>query len=127
MAPRKKPRTPRRSKRFSIFNALEGFAYLNLAMVNFAGNNPISFFTGKGGFGDVYDTGESLTLTSLLENPSEALAGVMMNVKSNGVNFLIQSVMLGVGFRLARRLTSPARSKINNYLLKPILGKGVGF
>ena len=61
----------------------------------------------------------------MLANPDEAFAGVMRNAQANGVQFLIQSVMLGIGFRLARRVTSGARSKISNYMIKPLLGKGV--
>ena len=121
-----KKRRPRRRPSFSIFNAFEGFAFLNLATTSFMGTNAISFFTGGDkSFGNVYDEGEKISLTSMLANPEEAFAGIMSNVKENSVQFLIQSVMLGVGFRLARRLTSKARSKINSYMIRPALGRGV--
>ena len=125
MARRAKAKRRWRRPSFSIFNFMEGFAYLNLAMMSFAGTNAISFFTSKSSFGNVYDEGEALNLTSILERPEESFAAIISNMKLNGVDFLVKSVFLGIGFKLARRLTTSARSKINSYMVRPALGRGV--
>lgn len=126
MARRGRGKAPRRRRKvFSLWNAVESFAWLNLMTVNFLGNDPWGFFTEKAGSG-VYDVGQDqLTLKSFIENPDFAYAGLMKNFKANGVNFLIQSVMLGIGFRLARRVTATARRKITGGIIKPLLGPGV--
>ena len=122
----RKAKGPRRRRNvFRLFNFVEAFAYASLMTKSFLGTNPVSFFTSSVGFGGSADPQDEINLQAMLANPDEAFAGIMRNAQANGVQFLIQSGMLGIGFRLARRVTSGARSKISNYMVKPLLGKGV--
>lgn len=122
----RKAKAPRRRRNvFRLFNFVEAFAYASLMTKSFLGTNPVSFFTSSVGFGSSADAQDEINLQAMLADPDAAFAGIMRNAQANGVQFLIQSVMLGIGFRLARRVTSGARSKISNYMVKPLLGKGV--
>ena len=144
---RRKSPTRRRSRRFNIMNAAELYLSTDVLTRNFAGTNPIGFFTGmeygqtgttggnpisgKGAtatFGYGYIPGAmSITLPELLGFGSAPIGGVnggqtlANNFKANAVNAAIQYAGVKIGFKVASKLLSKQRSFINNQVI-PLVG-----
>lgn len=128
-------------------NAAELYLSTDVLTRNFAGTNPIGFFTGieygatgytpgsgiggKGGtttYGYGYRPGAtSLTLPELLGFGSAPIGGVngaeqlKRNFKANAVNAAIQYAGVKIGFKVASKLLSKQRSFINNQVI-PLVG-----
>ena len=143
---RKSP-TRRRNRRFNIMNAAELYLSTDVLTRNFAGTNPIGFFTGmeygqvgttggnpisgKGAtatFGYGYRPGAtSITLPELLGFGSAPIGGVngaqqlKNNFKANAVSAAIQYAGVKIGFKVASKLLSKQRSFINNQVI-PLVG-----
>tara|TARA_B100000459_G_scaffold10861_1_gene5909 strand:- start:333 stop:794 length:462 start_codon:yes stop_codon:yes gene_type:complete len=142
---RMKRKTPRRrNKSFNIVNAAELYLTTDVLTRNFAGTNPLGFFTGQeygttgytsGGVGRpqaqmgfTYSPGgTSITLPELLGFGSAPIGGVntgeqlKRNVKNNLIPAIMQYAGVKIGFTVGKKLLSQQRSMINNKIL-PLVG-----
>lgn len=142
----KRKTTRRRNKSFNIVNAAELYLTTDVLTRNFAGTNPLGFFTGQeyGQIGYTSGTapgqrpsaqmgfkyspgGTSITLPELLGFGSAPIGGVntaqqlTANFKANLVPAIMQYAGVKIGFTVGKRLLSQQRSMINNKIL-PLVG-----
>lgn len=147
---KRKAPTRRRSRRFNVMNAAELYLSTDVLTRNFAGTNPLSFFTGqemgvtnqtmsgvnqKTGqpFSYSYQTSAlgyypaaaSVTLPEILgfgsANVGDGVQALTSNFKANLIPAAIQYAGVKVGFKIASRLLTKQRSFINNQVL-PLVG-----
>lgn len=132
---RTKTKSRRRSRDFSVINAIEAYAYANLLTTGLAGTSPVSFITGgsdivvgstmvNGTTAMTITGAEQLTLTELITNPGVAFAGMQTNFMSNYQSMAVQAIGIGVGFKLAKKLLRRPISNVNRNIMKP-LGIGI--
>jgi len=139
------PAKRRSRKAFNIGKAAEMYLSTNVLTQNFAGVNPVSFFTGieygavgstggmKGGrpvMGFAYNPqGSSVTMPELLgfggANAGQGAQTIVDNFKNNAFNAAVQYAGVKIGFKIGSRLLRSQRSFINNDVLKPLLGKNM--
>ena len=135
MARRRKKRTRRGPKMFSVINAIESYAYANLLTTGLAGNSPVGFITGgsdisvgtmaySGSTAMTITGAEQLTLTELITNPGIAFAGMQSNFMNNYQSMAVQAIGIGIGFKMAKKLLRRPISNVNRNIFKP-LGIGV--
>lgn len=142
MAPRKK-KTRRRSRGFSLINALEAYTYASILSEGVAGTSPWGMLTGDtdigtasvasdpgvGGYGVSYSMqtvgAKEISLGDLVSNPGLALAEMGKNLQSNLVPMAVASLVTGVGFRFGKRLLRRPIGNINRNIMKPLLGAGI--
>tara|TARA_R100001086_G_C11845487_1_gene260135 strand:+ start:2639 stop:3121 length:483 start_codon:yes stop_codon:yes gene_type:complete len=140
-----KPRT--RSRRaFNIGKAAEMYLSTNVLTQNFAGVNPLSFFTGME-YGNIAGSGSGLsrpatkmgfayvpnnatvTMPELLgfgtATVGQGTQRIADNFKANAFNAAIQYAGVKIGFKIGSKLLRSQRSFINNDILKPLLGKNM--
>ena len=147
MARRRAKTRRRRSRSFSILNAIESYAYANILTRGMFDANPVEFLTGEGdlspstswteaglyGATSWLTTGGSgasigaspMSLADLIKNPSYALAVTQYRTQSNLPGMLMQSLATGVGFRLIKRVLRAPISNVNRNIVRPIMGKTV--
>jgi len=134
MARRKaKPRV-RRSTGLNAFRAAEALVQTDIFMRASTGNSIFGFFTGKGDIrAPVSDYSGPLTyvnpdgkvsLSDLLQDPSNSVGEMFMNLRGNFIPMTIASVGVGIGFRLGKKLLKRQRAGMN-YLIRESIGKGV--
>ena len=136
MARRKKKTTRRRSKMFSVINALEAYTYASILSEGIMGNTPYGFLTGASDIKtvqmNVYGSGsesmtigaESLSLSEIVQHPDVAFGSMQANFMNNYQAMAIQSLVTSVGFRFGKRLLRRPISNVNRNIMKP-LGIGV--
>ena len=142
MARRRTKPKRRRSRAFSILNAAETYLYASTLSYGALGGSPWAVITGEddipasatnvnsiyaqaaqGGYGP--DSWASpISLRELINNPNASLAAMQGNVARNLVPMIIQSTMIGVSFKLGKRLLRKPISATNRGL-KMALGAGV--
>jgi len=141
MARRKKP-TRRRRKSFSILNFAETYLYADVLTRGAMNGSPLSVLTGED---DVPDSATNLTsiynqafdpgygptswaspisVRDLIAHPSASLAAIQGNVARNVIPMVIQSAMIGISFKLGKRLLRRPLAATNRGL-KMALGAGV--
>ncbi len=139
MARRKKSRTRRRSRDTSLLNVAESYAYANVLTSGLMGTSPVGFFTGgadlgykmatdrtlAGGVTSMVAVGaDQISLGDIVSAPDQAFSIVQSNFMNNYQAMAVQSLAIGVGFRLGKRLLRRPISNVNRNIMKPL---GVGF
>ncbi len=136
MARRKKKSTRRRSKMFSVINALEAYTYATILSEGVMGNSPYGFLTGSSDIKtvqmNVYGSGsammttgaESLSLSEIVQHPDVAFSSMQSNFMNNYQAMAIQSLVTSISFRFGKRLLRRPISNVNRNIMKP-LGIGV--
>ena len=139
MARRRKSRTRRRSRATSLLNVAESYAYANVLTSGLMGTSPVGFFTGgtdlgykmvsdrqlAGGVSSMVAVGaDQISLGDIVSAPDQAFSIVQSNFMNNYQSMAVQSLAIGVGFRLGKRLLRRPISNVNRNIMKPL---GVGF
>ena len=140
MAPRRRKAKRRRSRSFSLLNALEAYTYGAILSEGIAGTSPWGLLTGAtdlgytttstgmGAYSQMIKTqtghGE-ISLGDIISQPGQALSVMASNFQSNVIPMAVQGVAVGIGFRFGKRLLRRQLSSVNRNLVKPILGAGI--
>jgi len=140
MARRRKSSPRRRSRATSLLNVAESYAYANILTTGLMGTSPVGFITGKAdlGFEEVrsYNQltgnttslemvgGKVISLGDLISAPDQAFGIVQNNFMNNYQQMAVQSLGIGIGFRLGKRLLRRPISNVNRNIFKPL---GAGF
>lgn len=143
---RRKKAVRRRPKTFSLLNAVESFGYASIITKGLFRNDPVGFILGEGDLDPsstwnwesattsaAYTSGEygissganKLTLRDLIKDPSFFSAVAVNRAMVNGPEMVIQSVALGAGVRIFKRLMRRPLSNIQRNIVKPVIGPGV--
>lgn len=143
MAPRRRKTKRRRSRSFSILNALEAYTYATILSEGVAGTSPWGMITGAtdigtanvandpgvGGYGITYSMqtvgASEISLGDIVSNPGLALSEMSKNLQSNLVPMAVASLVTGVGFRFGKRILRRPLGNINRNIMKPLLGAGI--
>jgi len=139
MARRRTKRKVRRSRGFSLINALESYTYASILSQGVAGTSPWGMITGEGDLNQtqLYDSGlgvyspgpvvgaTEISLADIARNPGLALSEMGKNLQNNIVPMAVSSLVTGVTFRFGKRLLRRPISNINRNLVKPMLGAGI--
>ena len=138
MAPRRRKAKRRRSRSFSLLNALEAYTYGAILSEGIAGTSPWGLLTGATDIGQtsVYDSGLGVTsytavgtgeisLGDIISQPGQALSVMASNFQNNVIPMAVQGVAVGIGFRFGKRLLRRQISSVNRNLVKPMLGAGI--
>jgi len=145
MARRKAKRT-RRRKTFSLLNAAESFGYATILSQGIFRTNPVNFVLGEtdlspstswtyegvagsqGLYSGQFGAGigaDAITLGDILKEPGYAFAVSGQRAMMNAPMMAIQSIALGAGFRIMKRLLRQPLNNVNRNIVKPVLGAGV--
>ena len=139
MARRRKPKR-RRSRSFSLINALEAYTYASILSEGVAGTSPWGMITGASDLGTVsVSTGMGaysqmtqqtvgageISLGDIVSQPGQALGVMSANLQANLVPMAVASLVTGVGFRFGKRLLRRPIGNINRNIMKPLLGAGI--
>tara|TARA_R110000824_G_scaffold84618_1_gene210948 strand:+ start:722 stop:1147 length:426 start_codon:yes stop_codon:yes gene_type:complete len=139
MARRKKASRRRRSRAVSLLNVAESYAYANVLTSGLMGTTPVGFVTGATdlGYKSVSDSslnyassgmvavgGGSISLGDIVTAPDQAFGIVQSNFMNNYQSMAVQSIGIGIGFRLGKRLLRRPISNVNRNIFKPL---GAGF
>ena len=140
MAPRRRKRKTRRSRSFSLINALEAYTYASILSEGVAGTSPWGMITGAtdlgyttestgmGAYSQMIQTpvgaGE-ISLGDIVSQPGQALSVMSTNLQNNLVPMAVASLVTGVGFRFGKRLLRRPIGNINRNIMKPLLGAGI--
>lgn len=138
MARRKKSSPRRRSRAVSLLNVAESYAYANVLTSGLMGTTPVGFITGASDLG--YKTsnvgagmlapqavmvgGDAISLGDIVSQPDAAFGVVQNNFMNNYQAMAVQSLGIGIGFRLGKRLLRRPISNVNRNIFKPL---GAGF
>ena len=146
MARRRKAKRTRRRKTFSLLNAAESFGYATILSQGIFRTNPVNFILGDtdlspsntwtpagvansasyyaGEFGAGIGA-DAITLGDILKEPGFAFAVSSNRAMMNAPSMAIQSIALGAGFRIMKRLLRAPLNNVNRNIVKPVLGAGV--
>ena len=139
MARRKKASRRRSPRVVSLLNVAESYAYANVLTSGLMGTTPVGFVTGATDLGmkmvpdrvGGYDTssmvmsgGDSISLGDIVSAPDAAFGIVQQNFMNNYQAMAIQSIGIGLSFRLGKRLLRRPLSNVNRNIFKPL---GAGF
>ena len=141
MARRRKSSPRRRSRSVSLLNVAESYAYANVLTSGLMGTTPVGFITGDTDLKmGSRRTGSSLTgytmepyvdnpdgkisLGDIVSAPDAAFATVQDNFMNNYQAMAVQSIGIGLSFRLGKRLLRRPISNVNRVIFKPL---GAGF
>jgi len=141
---RAKKRKTYRKKNFKILNALESVVYLGIITRGTTGGGIAEFVTGEGDLTFTPDKTEydyaldvtsdlpgswsgteQISLKDLMMNPTEGVNQIASNLSSNLLPMAIAGVTTSVLFNVSRRLLRKPINRVNNDLIKPILGSGI--
>jgi len=146
MARRRKATRRRRSRSFSILNAVESYAYASIMTQGLFDASPVEFLTGSD---NVTESGLALTpdqtqnyflnnpnlgatyganplsLADIVGNPSFAANAIIGRGRANALGMAMQAATVAVSMRLFKRLLRRPISNIQRNLIKPALGAGV--
>ena len=141
MARRRTTKRRRRSRTWSLINALEAYTYANILSSGVAGTSPWGLLTGKQDLmestvtegiaaGQTFSyelvTGaDQISLADIISQPGLALSTMTANFNANMMNMAIQSAVTAVGFRFGKRLLRRPISNVNRNIMKPLLGAGI--
>ena len=141
MARRRTTKRRRRSRTWSLINALEAYTYANILSAGVAGTSPWGLLTGKQDLmestvtegiaaGQTFSyelvTGaDQISLADIISQPGLALSTMTANFNANMMNMAIQSAVTAVGFRFGKRLLRRPISNVNRNIMKPLLGAGI--
>ena len=128
---RAKPKR-RRSRSISVLNLAESYLYANVLTQGALGGSPWSVITGASDIAPIYNdniydnySGTGLiSLRDMVDNPNQSLATVQQSLSQNVIPMVIQSAMIGVSFKLGKRLLRKPISATNRGL-KMALGAGI--
>jgi len=139
MARRKKASRRRSPRAVSLLNVAESYAYANVLTSGLMGTTPVGFVTGATDLGmkmvpdrvGGYDTssmvmsgGDSISLGDIVSAPDAAFGIVQSNFMNNYQAMAVQSIGIGLSFRLGKRLLKRPISNVNRNIFKPL---GAGF
>jgi hypothetical protein len=141
MARRKKSSPRRRSRSVSLLNVAESYAYANVLTSGLMGTTPVGFITGDtdlkmgsrrigssvGGYtmeAYVDNPDGKISLGDIVSAPDAAFATVQDNFMNNYQSMAVQSIGIGLSFRLGKRLLRRPISNVNRNIFKPL---GAGF
>ena len=143
MARRKKASRRRRSTAVSLLNVAESYAYANILTSGLMGTTPVGFVTGATdlgmqrqavgggalGYGAASTAmvsvgGGSISLGDIVSQPDQAFGIVQSNFMNNYQSMAVQSIGVGIGFKLGKRLLRRPISNVNRNIFKPL---GAGF
>ena len=139
MARRKKASRRRSPRAVSLLNVAESYAYANVLTSGLMGTTPVGFVTGATDLGmkmvpdrvGGYDTssmvmsgGDSISLGDIVSAPDAAFGIVQNNFMNNYQAMAVQSIGIGLSFRLGKRLLRRPISNVNRNIFKPL---GAGF
>lgn len=138
---RGKKRKTRRSKSFSVINALEAYVYATILTEGVAGTSPWGFITGAADLGmsgqansrPFAGEGTSMTVTGageisigdLMKEPTMALDTMANNFQSNLAPMAIAAFGTSITFRIGKKLLRRPIANINRNIMKPALGAGI--
>ena len=139
MARRKKASRRRSPRAVSLLNVAESYAYANVLTSGLMGTTPVGFVTGATDLGmkmvpdrvGGYDTssmvmsgGDAISLGDIVSAPDAAFGIVQSNFMNNYQAMAVQSIGIGLSFRLGKRLLRRPISNVNRNIFKPL---GAGF
>jgi hypothetical protein len=138
MARRRKSSPRRRSRSVSLLNVAESYAYANILTSGLMGTTPVGFITGASDLGyktpyvgagslmasPVMVGGDAISLGDIVSAPDAAFGVVQNNFMNNYQSMAIQSIGVGLSFRLGKRLLRRPISNVNRNIFKPL---GAGF
>jgi len=139
MARRKKASRRRSPRAVSLLNVAESYAYANVLTSGLMGTTPVGFVTGATDLGmkmvpdsvGGYNTssmvsvgGGAISLGDIVSAPDQAFGIVQSNFMNNYQAMAIQSLSIGIGFRLGKKLLRRPISRVNRDIFKPL---GAGF
>jgi len=138
MARRRKSSPRRRSRDVSLLNVAESYAYANVLTSGLMGTTPVGFITGATDLGyktpsvgaglamasPVMIGGDSISLGDIVSAPDAAFGVVQNNFMNNYQSMAIQSIGIGLSFRLGKRLLRRPISNVNRNIFKKL---GAGF
>ena len=129
MARRRKSSPRRRSRSVSLLNVAESYAYANVLTSGLMGTTPVGLIKGPADIGYEDLSGlavgaKSISLGDLIKAPDQAFGVVQSNFMDNYQTMAIQSLGIGIGFRLGKRLLRRPISNVNRNIFKPL---GAGF
>ncbi len=137
MARRRKSSPRRRSRTTSLLNVAESYAYANVLSQGLMGTSPVGFLTGptdlgyKTGYGgasvgivSMEVGGGQISLGDIVSAPDQAFGIVQNNFMNNYQDMAVQSIGIGIGFRLGKRLLRRPIANVNRNIFKPL---GAGF
>ena len=140
MAARRRKTKRRRSRSFSLINALEAYTYASILSEGVAGTSPWGMITGATDLGTVnVSTGMGaysqmtqqtvgagqISLGDIVSQPGQALSVMSANLQSNLIPMAVASLGTSVAFRFGKRLLRRPVSNINRNIMVPLLGKSV--
>ena len=131
---RKAKARPRQSRGLNAFRAAEALVQTDIFMRASTGNSIFGFFTGKGdirmpreGYGGpltYVNPDGKVSLQDVLQDPSNSVGEMFMNLRANFIPMTLASVTVGIGFKLGKKLLKRQRAGMN-YLIRESVGKGV--
>lgn len=141
MARKRKSSPRRRSRSVSLLNVAESYAYANVLTSGLMGTSPVGFITGdtdlKMGSRRIGSSVSGYTMEAYVDNPDgkislgdivsapdAAFATVQDNFMNNYQSMAIQSIGIGLSFRLGKRLLRRPISNVNRNIFRPL---GAGF
>ena len=122
-------------------NVAESYAYANVLTSGLMGTTPVGFVTGATDLGmkttssynqlsgnmtytDVAVGGGAISLGDIVSAPDQAFGIVQQNFMNNYQAMAVQSIGIGLSFRLGKRLLRRPLSNVNRNIFKPL---GAGF
>tara|TARA_R110000751_G_scaffold102772_1_gene197845 strand:- start:394 stop:798 length:405 start_codon:yes stop_codon:yes gene_type:complete len=132
MAPRRRKAKRRRSRTISVLNLAESYLYANVLTQGALGGSPYSVITGASDIAPIYGDGiynnysgtGLISLRDMVDNPNQSLLTVQKSLSQNVIPMVIQSAMIGVSFKLGKRLLRKPLNATNRGL-KMALGAGI--
>lgn len=134
MAPRRRKTKRRRSRSWSLLNALEAYTYGTILTEGIAGTSPWGLLTGATdlSYGPVgagslqgWTGAGQISLGDIATEPAQALSVMASNFQQNVIPMAMQGVAVGIGFRFGKRLLRRQISSVNRNIVKPMLGAGI--
>jgi len=139
MARRKKSTRRRSPRSVSLLNVAESYAYANILTSGLMGTTPVGFVTGATDLGYQMTSvgmgmrpeqqlsvvgGGAISLGDIVSAPDQAFGIVQSNFMNNYQQMAVQSIGVGIGFKLGKRLLRRPISNVNRNIFKPL---GAGF
>jgi hypothetical protein len=139
MARRKKASRRRSPRSVSLLNVAESYAYANILTSGLMGTTPVGFVTGATDLGYKMTSvgigmrpeqqlsvvgGGAISLGDIVSAPDQAFGIVQSNFMNNYQQMAVQSIGVGIGFKLGKRLLRRPISNVNRNIFKPL---GAGF
>jgi len=146
MARRKAKSRRRRTRSFSILNAVESYAYASVLTQGLFDASVTQFLTGADNvtasglaltpeqtqsyflenptMGATYGA-NPLSLRDIMGNPAFAANAIIGRGRANAINMAMQAATISVSLRVFKRLLRRPLANIQRNLVKPLIGPGV--